>query len=66
MSSEVEDTPKPKKVSLKPIYARSVLASASVGMATPFVGVYAVDLGATPAEMGWLSSITLARASIPR
>ncbi len=39
------------------VYARSVLSSAQAGAGGPFTGVFAVSLGATPAEMGWYTAV---------
>lgn len=36
---------------------RTGLASFGDNMMAPYIGVYAVQMGATPAEMGWLSSL---------
>lgn len=46
------------KSDLKPLYARSVVNSLSGGMINPFVGAYAVELGASPSQMGWFQSST--------
>jgi len=43
---------------LKPLYARSVVSSFGSGTVSPFLGVYALKLGATPAQMGWFSSVS--------
>jgi len=47
-----------KKSTLKPLYARSVVNSLGVGMVNPFMGAYAVKLGASSSEMGWFQSST--------
>jgi len=44
------------KGDLKPLYARSVVNSLSAGMAGPFMGDYAVKLGASSSDMGWFQS----------
>ena len=44
--------------SLKPLYARSVVNSFSTGMVSPFIGAYAVKLGASSSDMGWFQSST--------
>jgi MFS family permease len=44
------------EASLKPLYMRSVVDSLSSGMVSPFIGAYAVKLGATPSLMGWFQS----------
>lgn len=44
------------EVSLNPLYVRSVVNSLSAGMVNPFMGAYAVKLGASPSEMGWFQS----------
>jgi MFS family permease len=43
---------------LKPLYARSVVNSISGGMVNPFMGAYAVELGASSSDMGWFQSST--------
>jgi DHA1 family multidrug resistance protein-like MFS transporter len=43
---------------LKPLYARSVVNSISGGMVNPFMGAYAVELGASSSDMGWFNSST--------
>lgn len=45
-----------RKVSLKPLYTRSVVNSLGAGMVNPFMGAYAIKLGATSSEMGWFQS----------
>jgi len=47
-----------KEAGLKPLYTRSVVNSLSGGMVNSFVGVYAVELGASPSQMGWFQSST--------
>ncbi|MHA1366301.1 MAG: hypothetical protein ACTSP5_07820 [Candidatus Heimdallarchaeota archaeon] len=42
----------------KKIYSRSVLATFSGGMVDPFLTTFAVDMGASGAQMGWLRAIT--------
>jgi MFS family permease len=44
------------EVNLNPLYVRSVVNSLGVGMVNPFMGAYAVKLGASPSEMGWFQS----------
>jgi MFS family permease len=44
------------EVNLNPLYTRSVVNSLGAGMVSPFMGAYAVKLGASPAEMGWFQS----------
>ena len=44
--------------SLKPLYTRQVVNSFSSGMVSPFMGAYAVRLGASPSDMGWFQSST--------
>lgn len=41
---------------LRPLYARSVINSLSGGMVNPFMGAYAVQLGASSSDMGWFQS----------
>lgn len=52
MTSEEEDT-----ASLKPLYIRQILANFSSGIINPYVPIYAVQLGASSEEMGWLRSL---------
>ncbi len=40
------------------IYSRSVLATFSGGMVDPFLTTFAVDMGASGAQMGWLRAIS--------
>jgi len=47
----------PLDTHLKPLCARSVANSFSSGTISPFLGVYAVQLGASGSEMGWLQSM---------
>jgi len=44
--------------SLNPIYVRQILFNFSSGIINPYVSIYAVQLGASSEEMGWLSSLT--------
>jgi MFS family permease len=44
--------------SLKPIYIRQILFNFSSGIINPYVSIYAVQLGASSEEMGWLRSLT--------
>jgi len=44
--------------SLKPFYVRQILSNFSHGIIDPYVSVYAVQLGASSTEMGWLRSLT--------
>jgi MFS family permease len=46
-----------ESASLKPFYARQILFNFSTGIISPFVSVYAVQLGASSTEMGWLRSL---------
>lgn len=57
---ERKETSEEKKAEsdLKPLYARSVVNSISGGMVNPFMGAYAVDLGASSSDMGWFQSST--------
>jgi len=43
--------------SLKPIYVRQILSNFSDGIISPYVSIYAVQLGASSTEMGWLRSL---------
>jgi MFS family permease len=54
MGSEVEEN---KEVSLKPFFARHFLLNFSNGIISPYISVYAVQLGASSTEMGWLRSL---------
>lgn len=44
--------------SLTPLYVRQILSNFSNGIITPYVPIYAVQLGASSEEMGWLRSLT--------
>ena len=44
------------EVDLNPLYVRSIVNSLGSGMVSPFMGAYAVKLGASPSEMGWFQS----------
>ena len=46
------------ETNLRPLYTRSVLNSLSTGTVSPFLGAYAVKLGASSSEMGWFQSST--------
>ncbi len=50
-----DDEPPP---SLKPLYIRQILFNFSNGIIGPYVPIYAVQLGASSEEMGWLRSLT--------
>jgi MFS family permease len=53
----IEDPAEKKRESeLKVLYARSVVNQLGLGMVNPFVGAYAVDLGASSSDMGWFQS----------
>jgi DHA1 family multidrug resistance protein-like MFS transporter len=43
---------------LKPLYTSSLVNSFGSGAVSPFLGVYAVKLGASPSEMGWFQSVS--------
>lgn len=45
-----------KEESLRPLYARSFVNQLGLGMVSPFVSAYAVDLGASSSDMGWFQS----------
>jgi len=45
-----------KEASLTPLYVRSVVNSLGTGMVSPFMSAYAVELGASPSDMGWFQS----------
>jgi len=55
VASEASSSDK-KEPNLKPLYARSVVNSLGAGMVSPFMGAYAVRLGASSSEMGWFQS----------
>jgi DHA1 family multidrug resistance protein-like MFS transporter len=46
------------KINLRPLYIRSIVNSLSIGAVNPFLGAYAVKLGASSSEMGWFQSST--------
>jgi MFS family permease len=46
------------EATLRPLYLRSVVNSLGAGMVNPFMGAYAVKLGASSSEMGWFQSST--------
>lgn len=46
------------KINLRPLYIRSIVNSLSIGTVNPFLGAYAVKLGASSSEMGWFQSST--------
>ena len=46
------------ELNLKPLYIRSIVNSLSIGTVNPFLGAYAVKLGASSSEMGWFQSST--------
>lgn len=48
----------PNNSDLKPLYVRSIVNSFSSGTVSPFLGVYAVQLGASASEMGWFQSVS--------
>jgi len=52
------DSRKEIEANLNPLYIRSVLSSLSTGMVSPFMGAYAVKLGASSSDMGWFQSST--------
>lgn len=53
-SAESKET----KSSLKPLYAHSILSSLGMGFVRPFLGPYAVEMGASTSEMGWYRSLS--------
>jgi MFS family permease len=55
---EKSEGPEKTEPDLKPLYARSVINSLSGGMVNPFMGAYAVELGASSSDMGWFQSST--------
>jgi len=56
--SQNQSAEKSSNKSLKPLYVRSVVSSFGSGTVGPFLGVYALKLGATPSEMGWYQSVS--------
>jgi len=46
------------ELNLRPLYIRSIVNSLSIGTVNPFLGAYAVKLGASSSEMGWFQSST--------
>jgi len=46
------------EANLNPLYIRSVVNSLGTGMVNPFMGAYAVKLGASLSDMGWFQSST--------
>ena len=46
------------ELDLRPLYIRSIVNSLSIGTVNPFLGAYAVKLGASSSEMGWFQSST--------
>jgi len=47
-----------KSASLRPLYLRSIIGNFGNGVMGPYTTVYAVQLGASPTEMGWFRSLT--------
>jgi len=47
-----------KNGDLKPLYVRSIVNSFGSGTVSPFLSVYAVELGASASEMGWFQSVS--------
>ena len=45
-----------ESANLSPLLVRSVVNSFGMGMVSPFIGAYAVQLGASSSEMGWFQS----------
>jgi len=43
---------------LKPIYIRQITGSFGNGVIGPYINIYAVQMGASPMEIGWLRSLT--------
>lgn len=56
MSKDESEKKNVNNGNLKPLYVRSVVNSLGSGAVSPFLGVYAVKLGATPSDMGWFQS----------
>ena len=54
--SSTERIPPSDSANLNPLVLRSVVNSFGMGMVNPFIGPYAVQLGASPSEMGWFQS----------
>ena len=57
-TSEQKDLTSLENIKLKPLYVRSVVNSLGLGMVNPFLSPYAVELGASPSEMGWFQSLS--------
>lgn len=58
MTAEQKLTEGTKEEDLKPLYVRQVLNSLGSGMVSPFMGAYAVELGASSSDMGWFQSVS--------
>ncbi len=55
-----------QEVSLKPFFTRHFLYNFSNGVISPYVSVYAVQLGASSTEMGWLRALMNLFSNIPQ
>ena len=58
MTKQHDDLPDRADTNLKPLYVRSVINSFSSNTISPFLGIYAVQLGASGSEMGWLQAMS--------
>src|SRR3990170_6211370 len=58
MSKQSVESSDPPSTNLKPLYARSVINSFSSSTISPYIGIYAVQLGASGSEMGWLQAMS--------
>ncbi len=58
MTAEQKLTEGTKEEDLRPLYVRQVLNSLGSGMVSPFMGAYAVELGASSSDMGWFQSVS--------
>lgn len=56
--TEKTDSEGNAEATLRPLYVRSVVNSLGAGMVNPFMGAFAVKLGASSSEMGWFQSST--------
>ena len=55
-----------QEVSLNPFFTRHFLYNFSNGVISPYISVYAVQLGASPTEMGWLRALMNLFSNIPQ
>ena len=55
-----------QKVSLNPFFARHFFYNFSNGVISPYISVYAVQLGASSTEMGWLRALMNLFSNVPQ